>query len=331
MIFSSCEDNWPVPEKTRHNTGQRPEIVVICGPTAIGKTSIAISVAECFGGEIVGADSMQIYRHLDIGTAKPTPEERGRVPHHLIDVADPDEPYDAARFYRDARQAIADILGRGRLPVVAGGTGFYIRALLYGLCDAAPEDPSVRSRLREEAFEQGGGHLYGRLQHCDPEAASKIHPNDTYRVLRALEVFEITGITMTDYRRRHCFSDAPFEPLKLGLDMDRVALYERIDRRVDQMIADGLLDEVKRLLDKGYAEHLRPMQALGYRHMIDYIRGRLEWGDMIDTLKRDTRRYAKRQFTWFRADSQIIWSAPTYKKKILNHVRCFIRREGCPQ
>lgn len=304
----------------------KPGIVVICGPTAIGKTSVAISVAESFAGEIVGADSMQIYRKMDIGTAKPTAEERFRIHHHMIDVAEPDEPFDAARFYREARASVFEILRRGRLPVVAGGTGFYIKALLHGLCDAAPDDPLIRQRLRDEAARRGEAYLYDRLRECDPSAAGKIHPNDIYRILRALEVFDATGLSMTEFRQRHSFSDAPFEALKIGLDLDRQVLYDRINRRVEQMIAEGLLEEVKSLLGQGLSEDLRPMQSLGYRHMIDFLKGRLSWDSAVETLKRDTRRYAKRQLTWFRADPEIFWRNPAGKEEIHSLVRRFVSR-----
>ncbi len=303
---------------------QKPKIIVICGPTAIGKTSVAIDVAETFNGEVVGGDSLQIYRFMDIGTAKPTPAERARVPHHMIEIADPDEPYDAARFYQEARSRISDILSRGRLPVVAGGTGFYIKALLYGLCDARPDDPDVRQRLLNEAGLMGEKSLHNRLLQCDPEAAETIHPNDTYRLVRALEVYEITGMPMTEYRLRHTFSDAPYDALKIGLAIDRQILYERINQRVDQMIAEGLLPEVETLVARGYTEKLRPMQALGYRHMIDYLHGRQDWETSVRLLKRDTRRYAKRQFTWFNADPDVIWCAPEETARIRQIISRFL-------
>ncbi len=302
----------------------KPKIILICGPTAIGKTSVAIDVAERAGGEIVGADSMQIYRYMDIGTAKPTAEEKRRVVHHMVDIADPDEPYDAARFSRESRAAVNAILRRGRIPVIVGGTGFYIKALLYGLCDAVPEDETVRHRLREAAALSGGEPLYRRLADCDPETAEKIHPNDTYRIVRALEVYEASGMPMSEYRRRHGFSDAPYHVLKIGLFMDRQALYARIDQRVEEMARQGLCDEVKQLLAAGYHESLRPMQALGYRHMAAFIRGEADWGATLATLKRDTRQYAKRQLTWFRKDPEIQWFEPGRREDIVACARAFV-------
>ncbi len=303
---------------------KRPKIVVFCGPTAIGKTGVTIEMAERFSGEVVGADSMQIYRFMDIGTAKPTAGERRCVPHHMIDVADPDAGYDAARFVKQSRAAIDDIVKRRRLPMAAGGTGLYIRAMLYGLCDAKPEDPSVRKQLKAEAEARGGRYLYDRLLRCDPASAERIHPHDTYRVVRALEIFDITGEPMSRYRQRHRFSDAPFDALKIGLFMDRPALYERINRRVEQMVAEGLYGEVENLLRRGYGKDLKPMQALGYRHMIAYMDGKMDWQTAVETLKRDTRRYAKRQLTWFRADPEVEWMAPDQPAAIEAKIRKFL-------
>ena len=303
---------------------QKTRIIVISGPTGIGKTELSISLAEVFGGEIVGADSMQIYRHMDIGTAKPGPDERGRVPHHLIDVADPDEAYDAARYMREARAAVDDIKSRGRLPVVVGGTGFYIKALLYGLFDAKPEDVRVRNRLWQEAHALGGGAMHERLAACDPETARRIHPNDTYRVIRALEVFELTGTPVSAFRAVHRFSDAPYCPLKFALCMDRGKLYRRINARVDQMIAQGIIEEVRGLLQMGYDKNARAMQALGYRHILGYLEGEADWQTAVETLKRDTRRYAKRQLTWFRKDMETIWVRPDQQAEITERIRAFL-------
>lgn len=303
---------------------EKPKIVVVGGPTAVGKTGVTIRIAERIGGEVVNADSMQIYRYMDIGTAKPTPEEKLRVAHHMIDIADPDEPYDAARYSREARAAADDVLKRQRVPLVAGGTGFYIRAFLYGLCDAAPEDPAIRMRLREEADRRGAEPMYRKLMACDPESAGKIHPNDIYRIVRALEVYEACGTPLTEFRRRHAFTDAPYGALSIVLDMDRKELYERIDRRVDRMIDEGLVEEVERLFEMGYGGHLKSMQALGYRHMADYIRGRIDRDTAVETLKRDTRHYAKRQLTWFRKDPDARWFSPAQTDRIVGAVCAFL-------
>jgi len=305
---------------------EKPKAIVICGPTGCGKTSLSINLAEQFNGLIIGADSMQIYKFMDIGTAKPTPEERTRVFHYLIDIVAPDESYDAARYGREARDSISRIIDDGKIPFVVGGTGFYIRALLGGLCDASPADPQVRKRLKETARDQGGDCLYERLKACDPDAAAHIHPNDTYRIVRALEIFEISGKPMSFYQKMHGFKDQPFEVLKIGVDIERRELYKRIDSRVDQMIAKGFLNEVNTLVKMGYTETLKPMQSIGYRHMFDFLNGRNDWETIVSDLKQETRRYAKRQMTWFRKDTEIIWKNPEAKEEIESLIREFLKR-----
>lgn len=302
----------------------KTDIVVICGPTGIGKTELSIRLAEIFKGEIVGADSMQIYRHMDIGTAKPSRQQRARVPHHMIDVVDPGEPFDAARYLKQAREAIAGIKQRGRLPLVVGGTGFYIKALLYGLFEAKPEDMSVREKLRKQAEILGSSGLYDRLAACDPEAAERIHPNDTYRVVRALEVFEITGRPMSAWRQTHGFSDEPYRALKFALYMDRAELYRRIDQRVDAMVQEGFVEEVRRLLQMGWDKNIKVMQALGYRHILGYLDGKMDRAAAIESIKKDTRRYAKRQLTWFRKDPEVIWVKPDQEAEIRERIRNFL-------
>ena len=299
-------------------------IIVVCGPTGIGKTSAAIELAEAFKGEIIGADSMQVYRHMDIGTAKPTPEEQRRVRHHLVDVADPDEPFDAARFSTLARKAAAALADQGKIPVVAGGTGLYIRAMLHGLFEARPSDRELRETLRREAEAAGTQALHRRLAKADPQTARRIHPNDRVRVVRALEVFTLTGVPICEHHRRHAFSDAPYAVLKIGLTMDRPILYRRIEQRVEAMMAQGLEAEVRRLLEMGYGPQLKPMQAIGYRHMVDQIQGRLSPKAAVETLKRDTRRFAKRQFTWFNADPEIQWFEPDRTEAMRTAAEAFL-------
>jgi tRNA dimethylallyltransferase len=285
----------------------KTKIVVLCGPTGVGKTAAAIVLANRFSGEIIGADSMQIYREMNIGTAKPTLAEQRQARHHLIDIVDPWEDFDARRYIALARPLIADLVSKARLPLIVGGTGFYIKALIYGLFDTAPVHPDVRERLQKEAAEHGSATLHQRLAACDPEAAGRIHPNDTYRVIRALEVFESSGQTISAWQQEHGFQSRHYDALQIGLGMARQALYERIDRRVDQMIELGLLAEVRRLIKKGCDPELKAMQSLGYRHMIAYLQGQQSWDETVRTLKRDTRRYAKRQLTWFQADQDVIW------------------------
>ncbi len=309
---------------------EKISIVVVCGPTGIGKTSTAIKIAETENGEIIGADSMQIYRHMNIGTAKPTVDERARVTHHLVDVVDPNEDFDAARFSEEAGKVIADLAGRGVLPVVAGGTGLYIKALTRGLFKSAAGKPEIKARLKKKAAETGIAPLYQELGKVDPQTAARIHPNDTYRVLRALEVYQATGRTMRELQANHGFADEKYDCLKIGLTMERDKLYARINRRVDAMVAQGLEVEVRGLLKMGYAAELKAMQSIGYRHMVACITGRIDRDAMLETLKRDTRRYAKRQFTWFRADDDIHWFEPGETDKIMALVRRFLEEGGRP-
>ena len=288
----------------------KPRVIVICGPTGIGKTTVSIGLAQHFRGQIIGADSMQVYKHMDIGTAKPTAEERARVVHHMVDFVEPDESYDAARYADGARAKITELGQQHITPFVVGGTGLYIKALLYGLFDEKVSDPEIRARLKAETDAHGIQSLYDRLGRLDPETANRLHPNDTYRILRALEVVEATGKTISSRHKKHGFFDQPFEPLKIGLNLDRAILYERINSRVDAMISAGFLDEVKGLIARGYSTSLKPMQSIGYRHMVDFIEGRSSWEECVRTMKRDHRRYAKRQLTWFGADPEIIWKEP---------------------
>lgn len=288
----------------------KPKIIVICGPTGIGKTELSLWLAEYFKGGIISADSMQIYRYMDVGTAKPAASELARVPHYMIDRVDPDESYDAARYAREAGDCIAALERRGMVPFVIGGTGLYIKALVHGLCGAKPASPEIRAKLRHEAEINGNRFLYERLAAYDPDAAQRIHPNDIYRIIRALEVYELTGLPLSASQQAHGFAEAPFDVLKICLNIERQALYGRINRRVEQMVANGFLDEVRNLLKMGYSGELKSMKSIGYRHMVDYLRGRLGWGEAVDLMKRDTRRYAKRQLVWFRKDPELIWMTP---------------------
>ena len=305
---------------------QKPKLIVICGPTGIGKTAAAIEIAEAFNAEIIGADSMQIYRQMDIGTAKPTADEQARVAHHMIDIIDPDTPFDAVRFADLARTAAAKLHDRGMNPLVVGGTGLYIKAFLYGMFQSDPVDTKIREHLKREADEHGTEILYQRLMQSDPITAHKLHPNDTYRILRALETFQATGKPISEYQNTHAFAEPFYEALKIGLNMERALLYERINERVDAMLAAGFVDEVKRLLDAGYTNDLKSMQSIGYRHIVDYLEGRLTLEECVRTLKRDHRRYAKRQLTWFGADDEIIWKQPNQIDDIKALVSEFLKK-----
>ncbi len=300
------------------------KIIVICGPTGVGKTGFAIELAGQFNGEIVGADSMQIYRYMDIGTAKPTPDECKQVMHHLVDILDPDEEFDAVRYAQQADACITRLHAEEKTPLVVGGTGLYIKALIHGLTDAAPTDPTVREKLQRELAASDAPTMHKKLEACDPVSAKRIHANDTYRILRALEVFDITGKSIARHYDDHGFSASRYHALHIGLILPRDELYERINLRVDMMLADGFADEVGALLADGFGAQLKSMQSLGYRHMVDYHQGRLGWEEAVRTMKRDHRRYAKRQLTWFRANSEMHWLAPDQHQKAAGLIRRFL-------
>lgn len=282
-------------------------IVCVMGPTASGKTGLAIRLAERYGAEIVSADSMQIYRYMDIGTAKPDLEERRGIPHHMLDRLDPSEDYSAARYAEDAGACVDQILARGVLPIVAGGTGLYIDALLGTRSfEEEPDTGAIRARLEEEAEQRGSAALHERLREVDPERAGRLHPNDEKRIIRALEIFEATGETATARDRRAAARAPRYCAVKLGLDWpDRAALYERIDRRVDLMFEAGLLEEAERIW------HMHPgrtaSQAIGYKELFRYFEGLCTLEEARETIARESRRYAKRQLTWLRRDSEIFW------------------------
>jgi len=289
---------------------QQPCLIIFTGPTGVGKTDLAIRLAEEFDGEIISADSMQVYRYLDIGTAKPSAKEQARVHHHLIDIVDPDEEFNAAMFAEQADAAIHSLHERGKRIFVVGGTGLYLDALIGGLLKAPGADGRLRDLYREEAARHGEGFLYERLKTIDPVAAKSIHPNDLVRTIRALEVMEQTGQSIVAIRGEHRFGSRVYDCIKIGLTIDRALLYERINNRVDRMMADGLIEEGQRLLEMGYDEEALPLQAMTYRNVISYIRGNQSRQDMVRLIKRDTRHYARRQLTWFRKDPDIKWFAP---------------------
>jgi len=282
-------------------------ILIIAGPTAVGKTDASLLLAQEMGAEIVSADSMQIYRGMDIGTAKPTPEQRALVYHHMIDIVDPAQPYSVGDYLRDARNAIDGILQSGGAPIVVGGTGLYIRALMRGLLHGPPADMELRERLLRKESENGEGALYADLARLDPESAIKIHPNDLRRTVRALEVFYLRDRKLSDLQKAHAFQEKTHAFRLLFLVRGRPELYPRIERRVGQMIEQGLEAEVKGLMLKGYGSDLTSMQAIGYSHFIDYFNGRASFEETVELLKRDTKRYAKRQFTWFRREPEARW------------------------
>ncbi|MDI6706996.1 MAG: tRNA (adenosine(37)-N6)-dimethylallyltransferase MiaA [Bacillota bacterium] len=283
-------------------------LLVIVGPTAVGKTDTAVLVAQQIDGEIISADSMQIYRGMDIGTAKPSEEERGGIKHHLIDVADPGEEFSVADFQRIARKDIEDIYRRGRFPIVVGGTGLYINSLVYNMdFTETISNPELRENLTTIALERGNEYLHEMLKRADPETAAKLHPNDRRRIIRALEVYQCSGMPMSQYHKNVEMQTIPYDPLMIGLRMNRKELYDRIEKRVDRMMESGLVKEVQGLLDRGCSKDTVSMQGLGYKEIIGYLEGEYSLETAVEILKRDTRRFAKRQFTWFRRDDRIIW------------------------
>ena len=288
---------------------EKPKIVIILGPTAVGKTDLAMDVALAFDGEIISADSMQVYRHLDIGTSKPTREERVRVPHHLIDIVDPDGEFSAALFNRQAGDIIRDLHGRKTI-IVAGGTGLYIRALTGGIIEGPGPDEGLRRTYRTRLEGEDRETLYARLEARDPEAAGRIHPNDAVRIIRALEIAELAGEPISEKQRRHGFRQLRYECLKVGLYRDRGELYRRIDSRASQMIEAGLVGETEKILGMGYSNKMKPLQSLGYKYIIRYIRKELTLEEALKLMQRDTRHYARRQMTWFRGEGDIEWFHP---------------------
>ncbi|MBI1912202.1 MAG: tRNA (adenosine(37)-N6)-dimethylallyltransferase MiaA [Deltaproteobacteria bacterium] len=302
----------------------KTKLILIVGPTATGKSDLAVELSTLFNGEIVSADSMQIYRYMDIGTAKPTREQRANAAHHLIDIVNPDEDYTAARYKKDASAKIEEISSRGKNIFVAGGTGLYVKALTQGLFEGPASDASIRQNLMEEAKTKGKEYIYEKLKEVDPISASTIHPNNLIRVIRALEVYNISGKTMSDFQREHGFSEEPFETLKIGLIKERDSLYRDIERRVDRMMEEGLLEETRRLLGMGYSSCLKPMCALGYKEMCNFIAGEYNLEKAVEELKKNTRHYAKRQITWFKKDNEIRWFHPDGKKDIINLVKEFL-------
>ena len=285
------------------------KVAVLLGPTAVGKTGAALALAERLGAEIVNADSLQVYRELAIGTAKPTLEERARVPHHLVDVAAPTESYDADRYSREGREVLARLHQRGVPPLVVGGTGLYLKALLHGLFAEGEPHQEIRERLRRDLHGLGLERLRQRLVALDPATAARLHPRDTYRILRALEVLEATGKPLSELLAAHRFRDCPYRVLKLGLTLPKEELTARIEARVETMLAQGLLAEVEELLSR-YPPDLKPLNSLGYRHLSKYLRGEWSWDEAIERLKIDTRHYAKRQLTWFKTDPEVRWFQP---------------------
>lgn len=294
-------------DKTGMKLTGRPPLLVIVGPTAVGKSAVGMELARRLGGEVVSADSMQVYRGMDIGTAKPSNEEAAEIPHHLIDIVDPDDIFCVAKYQELAREAIYDIAARGRLPIMVGGTGLYVDAVVRGfLFPDEGRNPEIRKRLEREAEKIGSPALHLRLAEVDPDAAGRIHPNDLRRIVRALEVYEGTGMPISELQRKHK-GKSEFDAVLFGLRMERKALNARINERVDDMVEQGLVDEVRSLVEQGYDPRHTAVQAIGYKEFALYLEGEESLEEAIDTVKAETRKYAKRQMTWFRRNKKIRW------------------------
>lgn len=285
----------------------KSKLVCLLGPTAVGKTEIAIQLTQRLNAEIISVDSRQIYRQMNIGTAKPTPEEQQAARHHLIDCVDVSQPFSVADYQSLADIAIADIQNRGKRMLLVGGAGLYFRAIVDGLFEGPGADPTLRKRLEVEAAQHGVNHLHNRLRACDPESAERIHPNNVVRVIRALEVYELTGTPMSELQQQWHPKKQRYPFIAFGLTMPRALLYRRIEQRVDVMLANGLIAEVESLLAMGYARDSVALQSFGYRELIAYLDGDCTYLEAISQLKRNTRRFAKRQLTWFRKDTRIDW------------------------
>jgi tRNA dimethylallyltransferase len=302
---------------------RKPRLVVIVGPTGVGKSALALRLASRRGAEIVSADSMQVYRYMDIGTAKPTPADRAAVPHHLIDLVDPDEPFNAALYRERAVEVIRDLHRRGKPVLVAGGTGLYVKVLLGGLVDGPGPDETLRRHYRDLLEKRGREYLHELLARRDPRAAAAIRPSDAVRMIRALEVLDQTGRSIVDIRAGHRFADRPYDALLIGLMMERAELFAAIDHRVDAMLGQGFVEEVERLLERGFGESLKPMQSLGYRQIVDYLRGRSGLEEAVEKMRRQTKAFARRQGTWFRADDRIRWFTPGQEDAVETEVLRF--------
>ena len=301
-----------------------PKLIIISGPTCSGKSMLAVELALKLGGEVINADSMQVYRGMDIGTAKLSMEKRESVRHHLIDIVDPDQEFSAAYFLSYALPVIKDLHERKIPIIVVGGTGLYVKVLLGGLFACPPSKFEFRRGLQEEYEKKGLSVLYQRLLRLDKKASETINPNDRIRIIRALEVINSTGRPFSEVTEEHGFSDRRFVYLHFCMDIDRKTLYERINNRTLSMIDVGLIEETKILLDAGYSPKLKSMQAIGYRHIIDYLNGGWGLDEAIRVIQKDTRRYAKRQFTWFRADKDAQWVDPENRQGIIDKAFKFI-------
>lgn len=308
-------------------------LIILTGPTAVGKTDLSIDLAKAIGGEIISADSMQVYQNMDIGSAKITKKEMDGVPHYLIDEISPFEEFHVVKFQEMAKRALDEIYGRGKIPILAGGTGFYIQALLYDIDFTENErEETLRKELYEEAKQYGAEYLHGKLKEVDPEAAEKIHPNNMKRVIRGIEFHRLTGKKISQHNEEESRKESPFHYLYFVLNTDRSILYDRINQRVDRMIEAGLLEEVRKLKGMGCNADMVSMKGLGYKEILSYLEGETTLEEAVEILKRDTRHFAKRQLTWFQRERDVSWIfLPDFqneKEKVLSHLLKEIENAG---
>ena len=308
-------------------------LVILTGPTAVGKTALSVKLAKAVGGEIISADSMQVYRYMDIGSAKIKPEETENIPHHLIDALMPWEEFNVAAFQKMAKECLQGIYERGHIPIVAGGTGFYIQALLYDICfEPEDEDTSLRRQLEALAREKGNHYLHEQLQKADPVSAREIHENNRKRVIRALEFFERNHRPISEHNEQQRQKQSPYRFCYFVLNDERERLYERIDRRVDGMLKEGLIEEVKKLKEMGCHKGMISMQGLGYKEMLAYLEGEISLEEAVYLIKRDSRHFAKRQLTWFKREKEVIWlNKPDFQyedEKILAYMSEVMKQKG---
>ena len=302
-------------------------LIALVGPTAVGKTALSLTLAEELNAEIISVDSMQVYKYMDIGTAKPSRQEQGRVQHHLIDVVYPDEEYHAGRFVKEAKQAITTIRGRGKQPLLVGGTGLYLKSLLDGIFEMPAIKKEVRKEIQLRLAEKGSAAMHGLLAEADPVMAAKIHPHDSQRISRGLEIFESTGVRWSDLLRKQQQEKKSLPCCLIGLTRSRTELYERINLRSSLMLENGLIEEGQKLLDMGYSATLKSMQSLGYRHVAAMLAGKRDFAETLACLARDTRHYAKRQYTWFTAMHGLKWFDCKDEAGIRAYLRAFLAKE----
>jgi len=298
-------------------------MILIAGPTAVGKTATAVEICKSIGGEVISTDSMQIYKYMDIGTAKPTGDEMQGIPHHMIDIIMPDEAFNVAKFQKLALDAISQIRSRGNIPVLCGGTGLYVDSIMYNIdFTKATHNIKLRDSLKCIADDKGNAFLHSKLKELDPVSAENIHPNNVKRVIRAIEIFKTTGKGLHENKIDYRNKEYRYPVVKIGIDADRQTLYRRIEKRVDIMIENGLVDEVKKLLDMGYNKNLLSMQGLGYKEVILHLENEINLADAISKIKQGSRRYAKRQMTWFKRENDVNW----FKRVEFDNNKKFLRQ-----